>query len=53
MSIYNSILKILNFKDKNVIFNENFVENRKIKNKNTIVFKGYLKNDYKHCPICC
>ena len=52
MSIYNSILKVLNFKDKNIIFNENFIENRKIKNKNSLVFKGYLKNDYKCCPVC-
>ena len=52
MSISNSILKILNMEDENVIFNENFVENRKINNKRINIFKGYLKNDYEYCPIC-
>ena len=31
MSIINSILKILNMKDSNLIFNEIFVEERQIK----------------------
>ena len=33
MSINNSILKLLNMKDKNLNFNENFVVEREIKNK--------------------
>ena len=52
MSISNSILKSLNMEDENVIFNENFVENRKIKGKKVLVYKGYLKNDYEYCPCC-
>ncbi len=52
MSISNSILKILNMEDENVIFNENFIENRKINNKRVNIFKGYLKNDYEYCPMC-
>ena len=52
MSISNSILKSLNMEDKNVIFNEFFIENRKIKGKKVLVYKGYLKNDYEYCPVC-
>ena len=52
MSISNSILKSLNMEDKNIIFNENFIENRKIKGKKVLIYKGYLKNDYKYCPEC-
>ena len=33
MSINNSILKLLNMKDKNLNFTENFVEERNIKNR--------------------
>ena len=52
MSISNSILKILNMEDENVIFNENFIENRKINNIRVNIFKGYLKNDFEYCPMC-
>ena len=52
MSINNSILKILNMKDKNLIFNDNFVEERIIKNKKCLIIKGYLKNDFEKCPKC-
>ena len=52
MSITNSILKLLNMKDFNLIFNENFIEERKIKNKRCLVFLGYLKNDFEFCPLC-
>ena len=38
MSINNSILKILNLKEENVIFKENFVEERKIKEKRSLIF---------------
>ena len=41
MSIINSILKTLNMKDNNLIFNENFVEERQIKSKRCLVFLGY------------
>ena len=52
MPISNSILKSLNMEDENIIFNENFIENRKIKGKKVLVYKGYLKNDYEYCPVC-
>ena len=52
MSITNSILKLLNMKHPNLIFNENFIEERKIKNKRCLVFLGYLKNDFEFCPCC-
>ena len=38
--------------DKNINFNENFVEERKIKNKRCLVILGYLKNDFEYCPCC-
>ena len=44
MSISNSILKLTNMKDKNIIFNENFLEEREINNKRSLVLIGYLKN---------
>lgn len=52
MSINNSILKILNMKDENIKFNENFIEERIIKNKRSLVFKGYLENNFEYCPFC-
>lgn len=41
MSIINSILKMLNMKDKNFIFNENFITERKIQEKRCLVILGY------------
>ena len=52
MSITNSILKLLNMKDPNLVFNENFIDERKIKGKRCLVFLGYLKNDFEFCPLC-
>ena len=52
MSINNSILKILNMKDKNIKFNENFLEERNIKNKRCLIFKAYLENSFECCPNC-
>ena len=52
MSINNYILKILNIKEENVIFCENFVEERKIKGNRSLVFNGYLYNNYEYCPEC-
>ena len=46
MSITNSILKLLNMKDPNLIFDENFIEESQIKNKRGLVLLGYLKNDF-------
>ncbi len=50
MSLSNSITKLLNFKENNLIFNENFFESRTIKNKKCSVIKGYLFNNYEYCP---
>ena len=52
MSLSNSITKLLNFKEDNLIFNENFFENRIIKDKQCFVVKGYLFNDFEFCPKC-
>ena len=52
MSITNSILKLLNMKDSNLIFNENFIDERKIKGKRCLIFSGYLKNNFEFCPLC-
>lgn len=52
MSISNSILKLTNMKDKNIIFNENFLEEREINNKRSLVIIGYLKNNFEFCPCC-
>lgn len=52
MSISNSILKLLNLEDKNLIFDELFLEERTIKDKKCFVINGYLKNDYDCCPCC-
>ena len=52
MSITNSILKILNMKDINIKFNDNFLEERNIKNKRCLIFKGYLENNLECCPLC-
>lgn len=52
MSLSNSITKLLNFKENNLIFDENFFESRTIKNKKCSVIKGYLFNNYEYCPKC-
>ena len=52
MSLSNSITKLLNFKENNLIFNENFFESKTIKNKKFFVIKGYLFNNYEYCPKC-
>ena len=52
MSISNSILKILNIKDQNIKFNENFLEERILKDKRCLIFKGYLENSFECCPYC-
>lgn len=52
MSITNSITKLLNMEDKNLNFNENFLEERKIKGRRSLIIKGYLSNSFKCCPKC-
>ena len=45
MSLSNSITKLLNMEDNNLIFNENFLEEKIINNKRCLIIVGYLKND--------
>ena len=52
MSLSNSITKLLNMKDNNLNFNENFLDERKIKGQRCLVIMGYLKNDLDFCPHC-
>ena len=52
MSINYSITKLLNMEDENLIFTENFLEERKIKGKRCLVIIGYLKNEFECCPNC-
>lgn len=52
MSINNSILKLLNMKDSNLIFDENFCEERNFKSKRCLIIRGYLKNEFEYCPYC-
>lgn len=52
ISISNSITKLLNFKEENLIFDENFFEERIIKEKRCFIIKCYLYNNYEYCPKC-
>ena len=52
MSINNCIVKSLNLKEENVKFKENFVEERKINGKRSLIYMGYLYNNYEYCPEC-
>ena len=52
MSLSNSITKLLNTEDPNLNFNENFLEERKIKGKRCLVIKGYLSNSFDCCSKC-
>ena len=52
MSINNCILKTLNMEDQNITFKDFFVEEREINGKRSLVYLGYLKNDFEYCPKC-
>ena len=52
MSLSNCITNLLNFKEENLIFNENFFESRIINGVRCTIIKGYLKNDFEYCPKC-
>ena len=52
MSLSNSITILLNMEDKNLNFNENFLDERIIKGKRCLIIMGYLKNDFEYCPHC-
>lgn len=49
MSINNCILKLLNIKEENVNFKQNFIEERIIKGKRSLVYMGYLSNNIIKC----
>ena len=49
MSNNNYITQILNLKDKNIFFKENFYKEEKIKSVTHKIFEGYLSYN----PICC
>ena len=52
--MYNNyyILNLLNIKDQNIFINTNYIEERKIKNKNYKIIEGILTYKPKCCPIC-
>lgn len=52
MSINNCILKTLNMEDQNIVFDEIFVEERKINKKRSLVYLGFLSNNFEFCPKC-
>ncbi|MDD2203115.1 MAG: ISL3 family transposase [Bacilli bacterium] len=52
MSQLNNTLKILNLKDKNIIFYNNYLKELKIKGKRSLVFEGYLSYTPKYCMHC-
>jgi hypothetical protein len=52
MSITNYIKNILNLKEENVIFKENFYHEEKINGITHKVFEGYLSYEPRFCPKC-
>ena len=52
MSINNCILKTLNMEEENIKFFDNFVEEKEIKGKRSLIYKGYLENNFEYCPKC-
>lgn len=52
MSLYNNILKILNLKDENIVFDENFYSEEIINGVISQVYHGTLTYIPKSCPKC-
>ena len=52
MSITNSILKLLNMKDKNINFDENYLEEITVNGKRSLIFRGYLDVDLNQAFQC-
>lgn len=52
MSNQNYIINILNLKDKNIIFKENFYQEDKINNVTHKIFESYLSYQPEFCPKC-
>ena len=46
------VTNLLNFKEENLIFDENFFESRIINDIRCTIIKGYSKNDFEYCPKC-
>lgn len=52
MSQDNYILKTLNMKDKNIHFYEEFVTEKYINDKRSLIYQGYLTYIPEYCPKC-
>ena len=52
ISLSNYTRNILNIKDKNILFEENFLNEEKINGSTTKVFHGKLTYTPSHCPKC-
>lgn len=52
MSNNNYIAEMLELKDKNIKFYDNFYKKEKIKGITTKIFEGYLSYTPSHCPKC-
>ena len=52
MSNTNYITNILNLKDNNIIFKENFYKEEKINGITNKIFEGFLSYKPKYCPKC-
>lgn len=52
MSYNDYIRNLLNIKDKNIYFNENLIENKIIKGKNTKIIYAILTYIPNYCPLC-
>ena len=52
MSLSNYTRNILNIKDENIIFEENFLNEEKINGSTTKIFHGKLTYTPSHCPKC-
>ena len=52
MSQLNNTLKLLNLKDENIIFYNNYLKEGVIKGKRSLIFEGYLTYTPECCPCC-
>ena len=52
MSDLNYIIDLLELKDSNIYFKDNFYYKKKIKNIDHKVFEGYLSYTPDYCPKC-
>lgn len=52
MTQFNYTKEILNIKDENIFFDNNFYREEVINDKTSKIFHGYLVNNPNNCPIC-